>query len=275
MIPAPSAPAALPRLPASDAGPVLAALARQGGVLAMLTGIEGRFYRPLGAIMGFAPDGPVGQLSGGCLEGDLAHHARALLTAPPGAHKHLRYGQGSPFLDIRLPCGSGVEVTLRHVSADQIAPSHDALRARRVARLALPDLPAIEITPPPRLALFGGGVETAQLAALAGAAGYEPMRPAPGQIPDFDAFTAVALFFHDHHREIAILRAALASPAFWIGAQGSARAQANRLKALRAHGVSPADLARIHGPIGLIPRARDPHLLAISVLAEIAAAAQT
>lgn len=87
-----------------------------------------------------------------------------------------------------------------------------------------------------------------------------------------DAYSAVLLLFHDHHREIAILRAALETPAFWIGAQGSRTVHARRQQDLRALGLGPAQLARLRGPIGLIPDARDPVTLAISVLAEITAA---
>ena len=36
-------------------------------------------------------------------------------------------------------------------------------------------------------------------------------------------------------------------------------------------GLSPEAIERIHGPIGLIDRARDPGMLALSVLAQISA----
>jgi xanthine dehydrogenase accessory factor len=41
-----------------------------------------------------------------------------------------------------------------------------------------------------------------------------------------------------------------------------------RLTALRDLGLSEAQLSRVHGPVGLIPSARDPGTLAVSVLAE-------
>jgi xanthine dehydrogenase accessory factor len=43
---------------------------------------------------------------------------------------------------------------------------------------------------------------------------------------------------------------------------------------LAQSGVSIAQVARIKGPIGLIPATRDPRSLAVSVLAEILALAQ-
>ena len=42
---------------------------------------------------------------------------------------------------------------------------------------------------------------------------------------------------------------------------------------LEAMGVSEADRARLHGPVGLIPSARDAGSLAVSVLAEVLAKA--
>nr|WP_256500218.1 XdhC family protein [Limimaricola litoreus] len=261
-------------LTASEVEPALAALAERGGVLAMLVGIDGAFYRPLGAVMAFPESGaPVGSLSSGCIEGDLALHAAEALTE--GRPRQLRYGRGSPYLDIRLPCGSGLDVVLAPVTpgAHFDTPLAD-LRARRPARLCLPDLPELEIRPDPRMAVIGTGPEAATFAKLAQAAGYPTLRCdrlAPG---DADAATAVVLFFHEHERETEILDAALRSPAFWIGAQGSRTAQARRLEVLRAAGWDEAALARVRGPIGLIKGSRDPRVLAVSVLAEIVAATQ-
>ena len=66
---------------------------------------------------------------------------------------------------------------------------------------------------------------------------------------------------------------ALDSPAFWVGAQGSTRAQSRRRAALAEAGFGASALDRLRGPIGLIPGARDPRVLAVSVLAEIVEAA--
>ena len=84
-----------------------------------------------------------------------------------------------------------------------------------------------------------------------------------------DIWTAVLLLFHDHDWEISILRAALQSDPFYIGALGSSFTHTQRQNSLRALGVGEEELARITGPIGAIPAARDAHTLAISALAEI------
>lgn len=90
-----------------------------------------------------------------------------------------------------------------------------------------------------------------------------------------DDRTAVVLFFHDHDWEPPILAGALETEAFYIGAQGSQRARDARLLMLRGMGVSDAACARLHGPVGVIPSARDAGTLAVSVLAEVLAKAMT
>jgi xanthine dehydrogenase accessory factor len=50
------------------------------------------------------------------------------------------------------------------------------------------------------------------------------------------------------------------------------RTHRERCERLRGMGVPEAHIARIKGPIGLIDRAREPGMLALSVLAEIGAA---
>lgn len=84
-----------------------------------------------------------------------------------------------------------------------------------------------------------------------------------------DPQTAIVLFFHDHDWEPPILATALATPAFYIGAQGSRVARDSRNVDLEALGIDPAALSRLRGPIGLLRSARDARTLAISVLAEV------
>jgi len=82
------------------------------------------------------------------------------------------------------------------------------------------------------------------------------------------------LMFHDHDWEVALLSQALSSEAFYIGAMGSERTHKLRCEALGEAGVSAENIARIKGPIGLIPSMRDANLLALSALAEIVQTAQ-
>jgi xanthine dehydrogenase accessory factor len=254
----------------------------------------------------------VGTLSSGCVERDIALQAvRALESRRP---QLVRYGRGSPFLDIQLPCGGGLDIAL--------VPDPDRavlaqLRAEEAARrpvslsvdlatgaLALGSLAAttrdgdrLVIARPPetRFLIFGKGPEAAAFAALVQAAGFPavllspdaetldaparaglatralPVARFPGDLAP-DPWTAVVLFFHDHDWEPPILAQALATDAFYVGAQGSRRSAETRAMALQAMGVPEGRLSRLRGPIGLVPSARDARTLAVSVLAEVLAA---
>ena len=84
---------------------------QEQGVLAVIANTEGPSYRPVGAVMAFLSENRrLGSLSSGCIEGDLALHAAEALQ--DGQSKRILYGQGSPFMDIQLPCGGGLEILL-------------------------------------------------------------------------------------------------------------------------------------------------------------------
>jgi xanthine dehydrogenase accessory factor len=75
--------------------------------LVTLVEVEGGAPRQVGAQMAVAEDGRyAGYLSGGCLEEAVALEAQAAIAQ--GANRLLRYGKGSPYFDIRLPCGTGL-----------------------------------------------------------------------------------------------------------------------------------------------------------------------
>jgi xanthine dehydrogenase accessory factor len=86
-----------------------------------------------------------------------------------------------------------------------------------------------------------------------------------------DKRTAIVILTHDVKFDIPLLQVALTTNAGYIGAMGSRRTHANRIDALRAEGVSDADLARICAPVGLDIGARTPEETAISIVAEIVA----
>ena len=78
-------------------------------VLATLVAQDGSAPRPRGSQMAIRADGEaVGNLTGGCAEAAIIAEAQARLAA--GNNRLLRYGKGSPYIDIRLPCGSGIDV---------------------------------------------------------------------------------------------------------------------------------------------------------------------
>lgn len=59
------------------------------------------------------------------------------------------------------------------------------------------------------------------------------------------------------------------SPAPYIGVMGSRRRWAETVRLLKEDGLTEAELARFHSPIGLELNAEDPHEIAVSIMAEI------
>ncbi|CAB1368402.1 XdhC family protein [Denitratisoma oestradiolicum] len=153
------------------------------------------------------------------------------------------------------------------------------------------DIFARVYVPEPRL-LIVGAVHIAQvLAPMAAMAGYEvtvidPRRAFaseerfPGVAlsdawPDeamaqlgADARTAVVTLTHDPKLDDPALVAALASPAFYIGALGSRRTHEKRLARLTELGLAE-QIGRIHAPVGLDLGGRYPSEIAVSILAQI------
>ncbi|MFC3102130.1 XdhC family protein [Altererythrobacter lauratis] len=258
----------------------LRAACRPGVGLCTIVGIEGSFSRRLGAQLAVAPDGTItGSLADGCLERQLAAEVLA-----GGERRVMRFGAGSPLIDFRLPCGGGLDILIDpapdHVACAKVA---DALDRREAASLSLRlgPLEQRQFVPALRLLLFGEGPELDALALLARTAGLAvetfskdsgadglSLGHAPVGV-SVDTWCAVILLFHDHEWEQAILEWALATPAFFIGAQGGGPARAQRRTRLVAAGVEETQLARIASPIGIVQHSREPVALALSILASV------
>lgn len=74
-----------------------------------------------GTIMGVAADGSFeGSLSGGCIENAVV--AEALDTLKAGQPRVVRFGAGSPYLDIKLPCGGGLDLHFCPLDHDKDLP---------------------------------------------------------------------------------------------------------------------------------------------------------
>ena len=84
-----------------------------------------------------------------------------------------------------------------------------------------------------------------------------------------DARSALVLLTHDPKLDDPALIEALRSEVFYIGALGSTRTHAKRVARLQEAGFSEAEIARIHGPIGLDIGAAGPSEIAVSILAEM------
>ena len=88
--------------------------------------------------------------------------------------------------------------------------------------------------------------------------------------PDLGAADVVVT---DHHRDdLGVhLRDALARPVRWVGIMGNPRHEGPHVAALAELGVAPADVARVHRPIGLDIGSRSPGEIAVATLAGLLA----
>lgn len=87
-----------------------------------------------------------------------------------------------------------------------------------------------------------------------------------------DPRSAVVTLSHDPKLDDLALLEALPSQAFYVGALGSRRSQAERRARLREHfGLPEAALGRLRGPAGLPLGGRTPPEIAVSILAELLA----
>lgn len=264
--------------------------------LVTLAAIEGSSPRPLGAQMAVAETGEsVGYLSGGCVERAVVAEAMEAIRAGEG--RRVRYGRGSRYVDVRLPCGGAIELDFDvSLTIGQLEEIDRRLASRRPATLALREEAAHEgprllrtYVPRLRLLVLGIGPAAVCLARLAFAAGLDVRLFSPDaatrsaadglavqDVPraelirlPADRRTAVAFMFHDHEWERDLLPAALRTPAFYIGALGGRRTQSARLEMLRELGSSEAQIERVRGPAGLFHGARSAQAIAVSILAEI------
>ena len=87
--------------------------------------------RPPGSQLALTPSGASGYLRPAvCIEADIALHAAQVME--DGEPRHLVYGEGSPWPDIRLLCGARLDILLERVLPDD--PTLDALLAETESR---------------------------------------------------------------------------------------------------------------------------------------------
>jgi xanthine dehydrogenase accessory factor len=192
-----------------DIRPLLAQAMAAGRDAALVTlyAVTGGGPRPPGTQMLVTPDQAAGFLSGGCVEGDIAGHAA--LTLADGQPRHLVYGEGGPWPDIRLLCGARIELVVERVSAgDPAALALVEMRASRTPAVwrtdgvsrtctpgsgretlcettASPFALARRFDPVPRLAVVGGDPTAIAIATLGAQCGMETtlIRPKGPETP--------------------------------------------------------------------------------------------
>jgi xanthine dehydrogenase accessory factor len=84
-----------------------------------------------------------------------------------------------------------------------------------------------------------------------------------------DTRSAVVTLTHDPKLDDPALLVALRSPAFYVGALGSRRTHAKRVARLAEAGLTAAEIARIHAPVGLDIGAITAAEIAVSIIADI------
>lgn len=272
---------------AFDRGPV---------ALATLVEIRGGAARALGSHVVVASDGRFcGYVSGGCVKAAAA--AEALLAMAEGRDRMVKFGEGSPFFDVVLPCDGGISVAihlLRDVENLQQVLDRLLLQRQAAALRYSPQVQTLSLTdvqtrggwidedfgtvyrPTTRVAISGQIAEAEAVARLAETSGFTVTEwrdvAAENAAPFIDAYTAAVILHHDLDAEDAILATALQSKAFYIGALGSTRTHHRRVQRLEAQAFKQADIDRLKAPIGMFGPTRDAASLALSVLADIAAA---
>lgn len=194
-----------------------------------------------------------------------------------------------------LGTGAGVALVTRlNEAADRaesrvvrtgVTPRDDAERragellgTRRPGRDALyggSGLVLVEAYPSAPHVVIGGAGELAEvIGAQAALLGWETVT-VTGAAEAEKVLTAqrdaacLVLLSHEPEFDVPTLRTALALGIPYVGALGSRRTTARRREGLVAAGVREAELARVHGPIGLDLGARTPAETALAICAEI------
>lgn len=168
-----------------------AAVRGERTVLVTIVGIEGSASRAMGTHLAVSEGGDwFGSLAGGCIEAAVAAEALRVLTR--GKAEIVRFGTGSPYIDIRLPCGGGLDLLFtpdpQHATIDD-ACDFIARRKAFTLRLDSDAMFAIDAAeaatgwaghvfsvrhhPVLRIVIAGQGEEAAKAVALALAYGAE------------------------------------------------------------------------------------------------------
>lgn len=202
--------------------------------IATLIQVSGSAPRDVGAQMLISDAEYWGFLSGGCIEADVAGHGREAITA--NAPRLLHYGEGSPWIDIKLACGSAITVLVEPLRIDDpaVVALIDSYSARLPVRWSSDGVQRTAVRlddpitatwdgirytklfePPLRLVLIGADGTALAAASLARELGWQVVVIAPGgpdaaPFPDIgyhrsDASGALAAVAADRWTAIAVL----------------------------------------------------------------------
>ncbi|MBT8472098.1 MAG: XdhC family protein [Marinicaulis sp.] len=166
--------------------------------IATLVNIDGSSPRPVGAQIGVSEDGKsAGMITGGCAESAIVAEAQRCIKIHE--NKIVRYGEGSPYLDVVLPCGSGIDIHIETKNAEEIVRAvaeYDDTRRTGYVEIDLDQLTSAFRDEAPqrdqntfvkthdpdyRIFVFGEGVNLASFCANASAAGFDTRAFSPDE----------------------------------------------------------------------------------------------
>jgi xanthine dehydrogenase accessory factor len=206
----------------------------------------------------------VGTVGGGCVEAEVWSVAQDVMREERPRRLHFNLNN-QPEYDNGLICGGSLDIFIEPILAT------------------------------PTLTLFGGGHVSLYLSKVASTAGFDVVvvedRPAfatKERFPEANGiiigpweetiaklhigdFSYLAIVTRGHKGDLTCLRAALSTPARYIGMIGSRRKFIEIVKVLESEGVPPEQIERVHSPMGLDIGALTPEEIAVSVVAEMIA----
>ncbi|MEQ8746307.1 XdhC family protein [Pyruvatibacter sp.] len=176
------------------------ATAGRSGALVAITETVGGGLRAPGALMAVDEAGRfAGYMSNGCVDADVILNAREAIR--DGKPRNLTYGAGSPFLDIRLPCGGRLSMIVVPMPDTQVISTACAqLESRtglglKIAETGISlathmpdktawdgDLLTMRVVPKLHLRIAGRGEELLALGRLAAAADFAVTVQSPDDI---------------------------------------------------------------------------------------------
>jgi xanthine dehydrogenase accessory factor len=219
----------------------------------------------------------------------------ATITSGPAAGQHLTMDEAGL---VASPAGPEYDVSV--LSRMSALLNRSATELHAADPVTGPQSASVflqSFAPPPRMIVFGAVDFAAAVATIGKFLGYDvtvcdarAVFTTQARFPDADRLvvdwphrylrtqavdesTVLCVLTHDPKFDVPLLKVALETPARYIGVMGSRRAHASRLQALRDEGVPDSRLERLASPIGLDLGARTSEETAVSIAAEIIAAA--
>lgn len=263
-------------------------------VAATLVGARGAKASAIGTTLIVDESGSfTGDIGAGCHEGAIVGEAAEMLGGGESGMRKLTFDVDDEVL-VGTGCGASLDVVLWRPENDFARTARAAGKGDEEVQFTLEGV-NISIPAKLRLVIVGATALAAELTAFARRADYHvtvidprPLFATRDRQSEADELLvawpddsqavactnvahAIAVLSHDVKLDLPALRAALASPAKYIGLLGNRRVQKARRAALKDEGYGDERLGRIRGPAGLDVGAATDGQTAVSILAEMLA----